>query len=102
MLHRFLSKYGDIQVLVMSPKKKGSALVEFKERKSAEMAVDFEIGLSSNPLKLEWVDGPPKSTRQTNTLLKESDLKVLLLTKMRQAEERKRLIAQMMAEDTES
>lgn len=30
MLHQFLAKYGDIRALVLSPKKKGSALVEFE------------------------------------------------------------------------
>ncbi|XP_018575950.1 dnaJ homolog subfamily C member 17 [Anoplophora glabripennis] len=102
MLHTFLSKYGDIHVLVMSPKKSGSALVEFKDRKSAEMAVDFEIGLSSNPLKLQWVDPLSRSTGTSkSSLIKESDFESITLTKMRQAEERKRLIAQMMAEDAE-
>ncbi|CAG9816386.1 unnamed protein product [Phaedon cochleariae] len=102
MLHRFLSKYGDIQALVMSPKKTGSALVEFKDKKAAEMAVDFETGLSINPLKLDWVDGPPKGNKPTSNLIKESDFESVTLTKLRQAEERKRLIAQMMAEDDET
>ncbi|KAJ8915823.1 hypothetical protein NQ315_004635 [Exocentrus adspersus] len=105
LLHTFLSKYGDIQALVMSPKKNGSALVEFMERKSAEMAIDFEIGLSSNPLKLEWVDPTNKSAKSTtsnSSLVKESDFESITLTRMRQAEERKRLIAEMMAEDEES
>ncbi|KAG5893661.1 hypothetical protein JTB14_028815 [Gonioctena quinquepunctata] len=103
MLHRFLSKYGDIQALVMSPKKRGSALVEFKDKQSAEMAVDFEVGLSTNPLKLEWVDGPPRnSSRPTSSLIKDSDFESVTLTKLRQAEERKRLIEQMMAEDEET
>lgn len=99
MLYNFFSKYGDIQALVMSPKKKGSALIEFKNSKSAEMAVDLEIGLPTNPLKLEWVHGPPKSSRPASSLIKDSDFESVTLTKLRQAEERKRLIAQMMAED---
>ncbi|CAG9764777.1 unnamed protein product [Ceutorhynchus assimilis] len=101
MLHRFLSKYGEIQGLVISPKKKGSALVEFKEQRAAEMAVDFEIGLSENPLKFEWVNGPPKSAlnKPTSVLIKESDFESVTLMNLRRAEERKKLIAQMMAED---
>ncbi|XP_030745942.1 dnaJ homolog subfamily C member 17-like [Sitophilus oryzae] len=104
LLHRFLSKYGDIQALVMSPKKKGSALVEFKDKKAAEMAVDFELGLSENPLKLEWVNGPPKNSQSSakSNLVKDTDFESVTLMKLRQAEERKRLIAQMMAEDEES
>lgn len=35
MLEKFFSKYGDIAVLVVSQKKKGSALVEFKTRRAA-------------------------------------------------------------------
>ncbi|KAJ8974607.1 hypothetical protein NQ317_019352 [Molorchus minor] len=85
MLHRFLSKYGDIQALIMSPKKKGSALVEFKDKKSTEMAVDLEVGLPVNPLTLEWIDGPPKSSRPTSSLIKESDFESVTLMKMRQA-----------------
>lgn len=43
-LQRFLKKYGDIVALIMSSKKKGSALVEFATKEAAEMAVDFEKG----------------------------------------------------------
>ncbi|XP_057651889.1 dnaJ homolog subfamily C member 17 isoform X2 [Diorhabda carinulata] len=46
MLNKFLSKYGDIQVLVMSPKKAGSALVEFKDRNAA----------AYHPLRVERCD----------------------------------------------
>nr|CAI5848242.1 unnamed protein product [Callosobruchus analis] len=103
MLHRFLSKYGDVQELVMSPKKMGSALVEFSDRKAAEMAVDFEKGLGTNPLTLQWVGGPPKrANRPISNLVKDSDFESVTLMKLRQAEERKRLIAQMMAEDDET
>ncbi|XP_065161478.1 dnaJ homolog subfamily C member 17 [Atheta coriaria] len=100
MLHRFLSKYGNITVLVMSPKKKGSALVEFDTKRSAEMAVDIEKGLSENPLELSWVDGkgPNPQAVKSNTI-KETDFESITLMKLRQAEERKRLIEQMMAED---
>lgn len=35
LLQNFLSKYGDITVLVVSSKKKGSALVEFKTLRAA-------------------------------------------------------------------
>lgn len=63
------------------------------------MAVDFEIGMPSNPLKLEWIDGPPKRKVVPGSLVKDSDFESITLTKLRQEEERKRLIAQMMAED---
>ncbi|XP_060537295.1 dnaJ homolog subfamily C member 17 [Cylas formicarius] len=100
MLHRFLSKYGDIQGLVVSSKRNGSALVEFRDKNAAQMAVDFELGLSQNPLKLEWVNLPP--TSKSSNLVKDSDFESVTLMKLRQAEERKRLIAQMMEADRES
>lgn len=66
------------------------------------MAVELEQGLSKNPLKLEWVNGPPGGTKKSHSsLLKETDFESLVLHKMRQAEERKQLIDQMMAEDKE-
>lgn len=65
------------------------------------MAIDLEIGLSSNPLKLQWVDPTSRSTSSKSNLIKESDFESITLTKLRQAEERKRLIEQMMAEDAE-
>lgn len=102
MLMRFLSKYGDISALVISAKKKGSALVEFKTRNAAEMAVQLEIGLPENPLKLEFVDKDnnqrPSNNYQSSTI-KETDFESVVLMKMRQAEERKKLIEQMMKED---
>ncbi|KAF2898637.1 hypothetical protein ILUMI_07547 [Ignelater luminosus] len=102
LLRRFLSKYGDITALVMSPKKKGSALVEFNNRRAAEMAVDFEQGLSTNPLQLTWLNRPPQAPGVTSSTIKATDYESVVFTKMRQAEERKRLIEQMMAEDKES
>lgn len=104
MLRRFFSKYGDINALVMSAKKKGSALVEFKTRSAAEMAVQLEIGLPGNPLKLEFIDKDnnvrPSSYSKSDTI-KDTDFESVVLMKMRQAEERKKLIEQMMKEDAE-
>lgn len=99
ILIKIIFKYGDITVLVLSPKKKGSALVEYSSRRAAEMAVDFEKGLDSNPLQLEWVNGMPSGRGVQSSTIKPSDYESVVLTKMRQAEERKRLIEQMMAED---
>lgn len=44
ILKRFLKKYGNIVVLIMSPKKKGSALVEFSTKEASEMALELEKG----------------------------------------------------------
>ncbi|KAL5273088.1 DNAJC17 family protein [Megaselia abdita] len=99
-LSQFLKKYGDISALVISSKKKGSALVEFKTQEAGEMAISYEKGLMSNPLQLEWIGTPPtnKNRGKTSTST-DFDFEDLVLRKMRQAEERKRLIAEMMKED---
>lgn len=102
LLFRFLSKYGDIEGIVMSPKKKGSALVEFKDTKAGQMAIDYEVGLPQNPLTFEWVSGGPKKGEASSLLVKNSDFESVTLTKLRQAEERKRLIEQMMAEEEDA
>lgn len=100
-LRKFLQKYGDIAVLVISSKKTGSGLVEFKTQDAAEMAVSYEKGDLSNPLTVEWISEPPKARRgqATNSLVSDNDFESLVLRQMRQAEERKRLIDQMMKEE---
>lgn len=97
-LTKFLNKYGDIVALLTSSKKKGSAVVEFKEQDAAEMAIDYEKGILSNPLKLEWIGEAPKSKKSGPTI-KETDYESLVLRQLRQAEERKRLIEQMMNDE---
>lgn len=99
-LNIFLSKYDDINVLVISAKKRGSALVEFKTRRGAEMALELERGLSVNPLTLQWVNPNYKGRATGSSItIKESDYESVTLTRLRQAEERKKLIEQMMAEE---
>ncbi|XP_018325701.1 dnaJ homolog subfamily C member 17 [Agrilus planipennis] len=104
ILSKFLSKYGDLSALIMSSKKKGSALVEFTTQRAAEMAVQLEKGLSTNPLELRWLNEPRETInhRVYSSTIKPSDYESVVLTKLRQAEERKRLIEQMMAEDNET
>lgn len=106
-LRKYLKKYGEIVVLVMSPKKYGSALVEFKTKDASEMAVQFEKGNLDNPLTLEWVGSAPENKQKTqkipvgSTTVTENDFESLVLRQLRQAEERKRLIEQMMREEAE-
>ncbi|XP_046741404.1 dnaJ homolog subfamily C member 17 [Diprion similis] len=57
-LHQILSKHGDINILVVSSNKKGRALVEYARTDAAEMAIQIEKGLVSNPITLEWVCKP--------------------------------------------
>jgi DnaJ homolog subfamily C member 17 len=99
-LTKFLNKYGDIVALVVSSKKKGSGIVEFKLQDAAEMAISYEKGILENPLKLEWIGDAPKS-RKPGATVTENDYESLVLRQMRQAEERKRLIEQMMKDDQE-
>ncbi|XP_068627912.1 dnaJ homolog subfamily C member 17 [Battus philenor] len=102
-LRRFLKKYGEISVLIFSPKKKGSALVEFSSKEASEMAVEFEKGLPENPLSLKWLNNKPvlttKKNASTSSLVSERDYESIVLRKMRQAAERQRLIEEMLKED---
>lgn len=103
-LRNYLKKYGDIIALVVSAKKRGSAIVEFKTQEAAEMAVDFERGNLVNPLTLEWVGNAPENTKRpggSSTTITDNDFESLVLRQLRQAEERKRLIERMMKEDAE-
>lgn len=95
-LIQFLKKYGDVQIILS--KNKGSALAEFKTQEAGEMAISYEKGLMSNPLQLKWIGTPPinKSKSSTSSTY---DFEDLVLRKLRQAEERKRLINEMMKED---
>ncbi|XP_037813938.1 dnaJ homolog subfamily C member 17 [Lucilia sericata] len=95
----YLKKYGDIVALVMS-KKCGSALVEFKTLESAEMALAYEKGLVENPLNIEWITHPPSDIEnQRKTAVTTTDYEDLVMRKLRQAEERKRIIEQLQKED---
>lgn len=105
-LRKYLQKYGDLVVLVMSPKNPGSALVEFKTQDGAEMAMEYEKGNLENPLTLKWIgDAPGKSSTNkripvgSSSTISESDYESLVMRQLRQAEERKKLIEKMMKED---
>ncbi|XP_041132007.1 dnaJ homolog subfamily C member 17-like isoform X2 [Polyodon spathula] len=54
-----LHKYGDVLNVLVSTKKTGSAVVEFATVKAAELAFKNERGLTSNPLKISWLEGQP-------------------------------------------
>lgn len=66
VLNRIFAKYGDVVGLVVSSKR-GRALVEFRERSAAEMAVKIETGLMGNALVLQglWEDEEKKETRRS-------------------------------------
>ncbi|KAG7454916.1 dnaJ-like subfamily C member 17 [Solea senegalensis] len=58
-LLKLLQRYGDVLTVVISSKKKGSALVEFASAAAAELALKHEKGLSGTPLKISWIEGQP-------------------------------------------
>lgn len=98
LLLKYLKKYGNVVALVMS-KKSGGALAEFKTKESAEMALTYEKGLNENPLYIEWVSPPPEETARKLSTVTSTDYENLVMRKLRQAEERKRLIEQLQKED---
>ncbi|XP_078089634.1 dnaJ homolog subfamily C member 17 [Mustelus asterias] len=109
-----LNKYGEVLNLLISSKKNGSAIVEFSSTKTAELAFKNETGLTSNPLKISWLEGPPppnttsnaaSSSLETpslfqNTARTERDYESLVMMRMRQAAERQRLIEQLQEDDS--
>ncbi|XP_047364560.1 dnaJ homolog subfamily C member 17 isoform X1 [Vespa velutina] len=107
-LYRILYKHGDIVALVLSSVKNGRAMVEYKDKESAQRAVRIEFGFARNPLTLEglWekenISSFPRETfynkSQTisNVEKKMSDedfeaYEAFVLNNLRKAEERKRL-----------
>lgn len=67
----------------------------------------LEIGFTKCPLKLKWMNEDSKGQKRTYTeascdsLINERDYESLVLRKMRQAEERKRLIEKLQREDAD-
>ncbi|XP_031684865.1 dnaJ homolog subfamily C member 17 isoform X2 [Oncorhynchus kisutch] len=110
-------KYGDVLNVLISRKKRGSAVVEFETVKAAELAYKNESGLTANPLKISWLEGQPEvitpvvsQVQQTSgqyfppkqgALSSERDYESVVLMNMRRASERQRLIEEMQREDEE-
>ncbi|KAJ8399120.1 hypothetical protein AAFF_G00414990 [Aldrovandia affinis] len=115
ILLSLLQKYGDVLNVLISRKKKGSAVAEFATVKGAELAYKNEMGLMENPLKISWLEGEPAAPppvlhsygndgpfRQIQgSLSTERDYESVVLMRMRQAAERQRLIEEMQKEDEE-
>lgn len=106
VLLRLFQKYGEVLNLVLSSKKTGTAVVEFATVKAAELAVQNEVGLVDNPLKISWLEGRPQGLEDPRhpglsqgSVLSERDYESLVMMRMRQAAERQQLIAQMQQED---
>ncbi|XP_002718024.1 dnaJ homolog subfamily C member 17 [Oryctolagus cuniculus] len=109
VLLRLLQKYGEVLNLVLSSKRAGTAVVEFATVKAAALAVQNEVGLIDNPLKISWLEGQPQGVvgpghpgLSKGSVRSERDYESLVMMRMRQAAERQQLIAQMQQEDKEA
>ncbi|XP_004540842.1 dnaJ homolog subfamily C member 17 [Maylandia zebra] len=111
ILFKLLQKYGDVLNVIMSSKKKGSAVAEFATVRAAELAVKNESGVAANPLKISWLEGQPEVFAAAShsgqfmpsqaSLSNERDYESIVMMRMRQAAERQKLIEQMQREDEE-
>uniref|UniRef100_A0A8D8STU0 DnaJ homolog subfamily C member 17 n=1 Tax=Cacopsylla melanoneura TaxID=428564 RepID=A0A8D8STU0_9HEMI len=66
ILTKIFSKYGPISILVISPKKPGSALLEFENAQSARRARLYELGLPGNPLQLTFLNSETEFLESKN------------------------------------
>ncbi|XP_076817796.1 dnaJ homolog subfamily C member 17-like isoform X2 [Clavelina lepadiformis] len=73
LLMKLFSKYGDVSALLISKKKRGTAVVELSTSEAARLACEVEVGNTKNPLKISWLSGnpgresTPPSERQTKS-----------------------------------
>jgi len=107
-LEKIFTKYGTVTGVVINENKGGSALIEFENINDAKMAANIETGFFDCKLKVKLLgeveDEGKKEEKKAPTLnypglVNQNDFESLVLRKLRQEEERKRLIAQMMAEE---
>ena len=117
-LKSIFSKYGDVNVVVISESStavKGSALIEMAVRTSAEMASSMETGFEQAPLKVKLLESSVPSVPNIHmqasnenvnhafssqyTASNFQDHETLVLRKMRQAEERKKLEQEIREQD---
>ncbi|XP_065661508.1 dnaJ homolog subfamily C member 17 isoform X2 [Hydra vulgaris] len=113
VLKQCFEKYGPVTAIVLS-KKNGLAIVEFMHHIHANMALEFEKGLDENPFQCSWLEGEnfeKSQKKQVSSLQRmtgtanqstDNDFESIVLAKMRQAEERKRLAQKIMEEDAAS
>lgn len=108
-LMEIFEKYGEVTALVMSSKRR--ALVEFANFDAANKVQQSETGFSNNPLQISWINKPENNSSTMHTLAAKSesekpmdigsdrDYESIVLMRLRQAQERKRLIEQMKDDD---
>eukprot|EP00096_Caligus_rogercresseyi_P015325 TRINITY_DN7774_c0_g1_i1.p1 TRINITY_DN7774_c0_g1~~TRINITY_DN7774_c0_g1_i1.p1 ORF type:complete len:285 (-),score=82.21 TRINITY_DN7774_c0_g1_i1:89-943(-) len=98
-LEKMFHKYGDVQNIVLIGK---SALIEMKDSHAVSLASQIETGYSDNPLKIKKLSEKakePPMPQGSSIPLNENDYETLVMRNLRQAEERKRLIQEMMEKD---
>ena len=119
-LTKLFEKYGTVTAVVISTHKKGSAIVEFVTAAAARAAFDIESRAGDNPIQLSWLGNKNEKVKSelnidsgskpvnninaqrsedSNSNLTHKDFESVVLMKLRQAEERKNLIDQMMKDD---
>ncbi|XP_031560949.1 dnaJ homolog subfamily C member 17-like [Actinia tenebrosa] len=124
ILNTIFKKYGEVSHIILSTKKKGNAIVEFANVTSAKLALMNEFGNTDNPLNISWLEDPVITTEQTTAeafaspvsstptststtpstisdTISDKDYESVTLMRLRQAQERKRLIEEMQKEDEE-
>jgi len=127
VIRELFEKYGHVTLIIISHKRNGLAIVEFANSLQANIALEFEKGLEENPCTVSWVDAPkpvpvekkeetlgettPALTETTTSgstwgsestsvpVATEEDFETLVLRRLRQAEERKRLAVEIVKED---
>ncbi|KAK2108683.1 DnaJ (Hsp40), sub C, member 17, partial [Saguinus oedipus] len=62
VLLRLLQKYGEVLNLVLSSKKAGTAVEEFAAVKAVKLAVQNEVVLVDNPLKISRLERQPQGS----------------------------------------
>ncbi|XP_037082767.1 dnaJ homolog subfamily C member 17-like [Pollicipes pollicipes] len=105
------SKYGEVAAIVVSKKKKGSALVEFSDPRAALRASQFERGLAGCPLTVDLIGARQSEVKPTTGMASSSSepplsqssfdtFESLVLRNLRQAQERKKLLEEIKSEDS--
>lgn len=109
-IHRLFYKWGDINALVMKQRtKKGTALIDYKTKQGADMAVQFEKGIPGKPLEVTLVTSEPKKSDTKKTpkeapadLKPNYDFESVSAMNQRRLEERRKLIEEIMREEGNS
>ena len=110
-LTALFSKYGEVSAVVISKKKKCSALVEFSDPRGAVRAAQLEKGTAENPLNVELIgqrrtpaaapasEFPAAPCAPAMSKSSFDTFESLVLRNLRQAEERRKLTEALKQED---